>query len=132
MNAEDTNVETRKSARLSAIAAILAFLACNGLLALSVLLAGMGIGFDINPHLQAVLISLFAILTAFFVYRGFRAHRNPGPLILAAVGAIVILATLYLAYSKLVESVSLAALVIAAVWNWQLARRRAAAPESPP
>lgn len=125
MNAEDVNVEIRKSARLSAITALLAFLACNGLLALSALLAGLGIGFDVNPHLQAALISLFAVLTVFFVYRGFRTHRGPGPLVLAALGAAVILATLYLAYSKLVESIALVLLVIAAAWNWRLARRRA-------
>ena len=131
MSGEDANVETRKSARLSAIAALLAFLACNGLIALSALLAGLGIGFDINPHLQAVLISLFAILTTWFVSRGFRVHRKPGPLILAAVGAIVILATLYLAYSKLVESIALAALIVAAIWNWRLARQPAPAAGAP-
>ena len=132
MTDEDARVDTRSNARLSAIAALLAFLACNGLLVLSAVLASLGIGFDVNPHLQAALISLFAVLTAFFVLRGYRSHRKPGPLILAMLGAIVILATLYLAYSKLVESVALAALVIAAIWNWRLARQAASHPGAQP
>jgi hypothetical protein len=126
MQGDGGTVATRKNARLSAISALLAFIACNGLLALSALLAGIGAGFDINPHLQAGLISLFAMLTVFFVFRGYAGHGNPWPLALAAVGALVILATMYMRYSKLVESVALAALLIAAGWNWALARRAAA------
>jgi hypothetical protein len=123
MTDQDSKVDTRSDSRLGAIAALLAFLACNGLLVLSAILAGLGIGLDINPHLQAALIALFAILTVFFMLRGYRIHRKSGPPVLASLGAVVIVATLYLAYSKSLESIGLAALAIAALWNWRLRRQ---------
>ena len=125
MHDGDDSIATRRFSRLGAISALLAFIACNGLLLLSAVLAATGIGLDINPHLQALLISLFAVLTAFFVFRGYIGHRNPWPLALAAAGALAILATMYIHYSKLIESVALAALLLAAGWNWALTRRGA-------
>jgi uncharacterized membrane protein len=115
----------RKFAFYSTAAALLAFIACNGLILATALLAFFGISLSINPHVQAVLISLFAILTSVFVYRGFRHHRQPGPLILAGTGALVIVLTMYVSYSKLIETIGLMALLAAAGWNWYIARRDA-------
>lgn len=113
----------RRFAFYSGVAAVFAFIACNGLILLAAILAIFGISFSINPHVQAVLVSLFAILTSILLFKGFRQHRKPGPLILACTGAIVIILTMYIAYYKLIESIGLLALVIAAVWNWRIARR---------
>ena len=127
MHDGDDSFATHRFSRLGVFSALLAFIACNGLLVLSAVLSLIDIGFDIDPHLQALLISLFAVLTVFFVFRGYSRYRNPWPLALAAAGAIVILARMYILYSKLVESVALAALLIAAGWNWALARHGTAA-----
>ena len=113
----------RKFAFYSSVAALLAFIACNGLILATALLAIFGITLSINPHIQAVLISLFAILTSVLIYQGFRQHRKFGPLIVASTGALVIILTMYVSYSKLIESVGFLALVIAAGWNWYIARK---------
>jgi len=117
----------RKFALYSGIAALLAFIACNGLIAATALLALFGIGFNINPHLQAILISIFAALTSVFIFKGYRRHRIIGPLLLAIAGAAIIILTLYISYDKLVETLGLLILIAAAGWNWQAARRRGAA-----
>lgn len=123
MAIESKSNSERRIAFYSGIAALLAFVACNGLILATALLAIFGITLSVNPHVQAVLISLFAVLTSVLIYKGFRQHRKIGPLILASIGALVIILTMYISYSKLIESVGLLALVIAAGWNWYIARR---------
>lgn len=110
----------RKFALYSGVAAVLAFFACNGL----ALFAIIGITLAINPDIQAGLISVFAILTLALVYKGFRLHRKKGPLLLAGSGALVIILTMYVSYSKPVESAGLLMLVIAAGWSWYIAGRQ--------
>lgn len=114
----------RKFALYSGVAALLAFVACNGLILVAAILALFGIALDINPHVQAILISLFAILTSILIYKGFARHHNIGPLLLAGFGALLIILTLYISYTKLVESAGLLALVVAAVWNWKVTRQQ--------
>ncbi len=114
-----------KFALFSGVAAVLAFIACNGLIVLTALLAVFGITFNINPHLQAILICIFAILTSVLVFKGYQQHRKAGPMVVASVGAIVIILTMYVSYSKAIESTGLLALVIAAVWNWRATAQKA-------
>jgi len=124
MTNEGESKSARKLAFYSGIAALIAFIACNGLILVTALLAIFGLTLSINPHVQAILISLFAILTSFLIYKGFMQHHKVGPLILAGVGALVIILTMYIWYSKLIESAGLLALVVAAGWNWYVARQK--------
>ena len=114
-----------KFAFYSGVAALLTFIACNGLIFVVALLALFGITLDINPHVQAILISLFAILTSVLIYKGFMQHHKIGPLLVAGIGALVIILTMYVSYNQLIESAGLLALVVAAGWNWYLARQEA-------
>jgi hypothetical protein len=114
-----------KFAFYSGVAALLTFIACNGLIFVVALLALFGITLDINPHVQAIFISLFAILTSVLIYKGFMQHHKIGPLLVAGIGALVIILTMYASYNKLIESAGLLALVVAAGWNWYLARQEA-------
>jgi len=50
-------------------------------------------------------------------------HHKIGPLFLAGIGALAIILTMYISYSKLIESAGLLALIVAAGWNWYLARQ---------
>ena len=125
MTAEGKSNSARRLAFYSGIAALLAFVACNGLILATAALAVFGITLSVNPHVQAILISLFAILTSILIFKGFRQHHNKGPLILASTGALVIILTMYIFYDKLIESIGLLALVMAAVWNWYITRRKA-------
>jgi len=124
MASEGESGSANKFAVYSCVAALLAFIACNGLILVTALLALSGIALDINPHLQAVLISLFAILTSVLIYKGFKQHHKLGPLLLGCIGALVIVLTMYVSYSKLIESAGLLALVVAAGWNWYVARQK--------
>jgi len=124
MATEARSKSAGKFAFYSGIAALLAFIACNGLILLTAILAAFGIALNINPHVQAVLISLFAILASVFIYKGFKQHDRIGPLLLGCVGALVIILTMYVSYSKIIESVGLLALVVAAGWNWWVVRRK--------
>ena len=124
MASETGSKSAGKFAFYSGIAALLAFIACNGLILVTAILAVFGIALQINPHVQAVLISLFAILTSGFQYKCFKQHRKVGPLLLGCIGALVIILTMYVSYSKLIESVGLLALVVSAGWNWYVVRRK--------
>lgn len=123
MATENESDSGRKVAFYSGIAAVLAFIACNGLILATALLAIFGITLSINPHVQAILICLFTILTSTLLFKSFLHHHKIGPLILASTGALVIILTMYISYSKLIESIGLLALAIAAGWNWYIARR---------
>ena len=122
MVSEGESKSARKFAFYSGVAALLAFIACNGLI---LVIAIFGITLSINPHFQAILISLFALLTSVLIYKGFMQHHKIGPLLLAGIGALAIILTMYISYSKLIESAGLLALVVAAGWNWYVARREA-------
>lgn len=125
MTVEGKSNTNRRFALYSGIAALLAFIACNGLILATAILAVFGITMNINPHLQAIVISLFAVLTSILIFKGFRQHRKIGPLIMASAGALVIILTMYISYDKLIESMGLLALVTAAAWNWYIVRREA-------
>jgi hypothetical protein len=109
---------------LAALFAVFAFIACNGAILLIAVLSAIGISISINPHLQAVAISLFALITLLLIFRDFRRHRVHGPLILGAIATATLIGTMYIHYSKMVESVGLLILLAAALWGWQINRRR--------
>ena len=109
--------------KLPLIFAALAFIACNGTLVLIAILSAIGISISINPHLQAVAISLFAILTLALVFRDFRKHRGVGPLVLATLASATLIGIMYIQYNKILESIALLALFAAALWSWGLHRR---------
>jgi hypothetical protein len=115
---------SNKLAWLPGAAALLAFVACNGTFVLVGLLSIFGVVLAINPHIQAAMISLFAVLTLVFVFWGFRAHRKLGPIVFAIIGALLIVGTMYISFSKVVESVGLVALIGSAIWNWRLSRNQ--------
>lgn len=123
MTSKSNSKSAYKFAFYSGVTALLAFLACNGLILVTAILAMFGIALSINSHVQAVFISLFAILTFVLIYKGFKQHQKIGPLLLGGTGVLVLILTMYVSYSKLIESAGLLALVVAAAWNWYVTRR---------
>ena len=115
--------KSSSASRLAPLFALLAFLACNGTLILIAVLSAIGISISINPHLQAAAIALFAVATLLLVFRDFKKHQALGPLILAAVASATLLGTMYIHFNKLLESIGLLELFIAALWSWHLSRR---------
>lgn len=120
----DTDKNSGKPGWLPGATAILAFIACNGLFILVAILSVFGITIVINPHIQAGVISLFAALTLGFVFLGYRTHHVRGPMILSAIGAVLVIGSMYIYFNKLVESLGLLALIVSAVWSWRASRVR--------
>jgi hypothetical protein len=114
----------RKLVWLPSFTAILAFIACNGMVVVVSLLSLLGVTLVVNPHIQAAAISLFALLTLAFVVSSYRRYRRIGPVILAGIGAALIVGTMYITFNKVVESVGLVALITSAIWSWRAGNRR--------
>ena len=107
---------------LPGITALMTFLACKGVLIIAVLYPLVNFTRLINPHLQAAVISLLALVTLGLVFRGYRKCATTlGPLAIATVGTIIIVGSMYIAYIPIVESVGLAMLIVAVIWNWRCA-----------
>lgn len=115
---------------LPGAAAALAFIACNGLSVFVAALSLLGITMAVNPHLQAAAITAFALLTVVFVILGFRRNRQSGPVALSLIGAVVIAGTMYIYFSKVVESIGLLVLIVSAVWSWRATKSCARADRS--
>jgi hypothetical protein len=111
---------------LAAIFAIFAFIACNGLVILVAVLSFIGVSVSIDPHIQAAAISFLSMVTLGLVFRGFKQNRMVAPLILAAAATLTLLATMYIHFNKIVESLGLLALFASALWSWQINRARCA------
>lgn len=77
----------------------------------------VGVSLPINPHLQAVLMWGFAVLVVYALWRDRPYHGANSPLVLGAVGATVLIATLYLNYDTRIEAAAYVLLVIAALAN---------------
>jgi membrane-bound ClpP family serine protease len=116
---------SRKPTWLPGAAAILAFVACNGVILIVAMLSLFGVTIAINPHIQAAAISVFAVLTLGFVFLDYRRHHTVGPLALSAVGAVIIVGTMYISFSKIVESLGLLVLIISAIWSWRVSKAHA-------
>ena len=119
----DSTQKSGIASKLAPLFAVLTFVACNGTLILVAVFSAIGISISINPHLQAAAIALFAVVTLLLVFRDFKKHQNLGPLILAAVGSATLVGMMYIHFNKVVESIGLLGLFIAAIWSWQLSRR---------
>lgn len=124
MTAKSTGtVSTDKpEGKLAAVFAIFAFIACNGLVILIAALSFIGVSISINPHIQAAAISLLSLVTLGLVFRGFKKNRMIGPLILALAATVTLIASMYIYFNKIIESVGLLALFASALWSWQISR----------
>jgi hypothetical protein len=120
----ETQKDSGKLRWLPGATAVLAFIACNGLFIFVAILSFFGITIAINPHIQAAVISLFAVLTLSFVFLGYKEHHVLGPMFLSVIGALVIVGTMYIYFNKIVESLGLLALIASAVWSWRVSKAR--------
>jgi hypothetical protein len=118
----------RRLTWLPGAAAILAFVACNGAILIVLMLSLFGVTIAISPHIQAAAISAFAVLTPGFVFLDYRRHHMLGPLALSAAGAVIIVGTMYISFSKIVESLGLLALIVSAIWSWRVSKAQVCRP----
>lgn len=106
-----------------AAALVLALGACYGTLGALALLAAAGLGRPSpDEALWAGAIALFTVLTVAALGFGARRHRHPGPALLGAAGAAVVLFALYVHYAMWIEAAGF--ITLAASVAWDIARRR--------
>lgn len=72
---------------------------------------------SINPHVQAVLMWVFAVLAVGFLWRDRKRHAKELPLVLGGIAALILIFTLYFGYDERVEALAYVLLVIAALLN---------------
>lgn len=72
---------------------------------------------SINPHAQAVLMWIFALVAVSFLWRDRKRHAKELPLVLGGIAALILIVTLYFGYDERVEAIAYVLLVIAALLN---------------
>lgn len=108
---------------LAGAAALLSIVACYGTLFAISALSALGISLAVNDGAWAGAIALFAVLAVLGVVLGYRRHRTLAPLVLAAIGAAIILWVMFGSFNRILELVGFAALAVGAIWDWRLKRR---------
>lgn len=107
---------------LAAGATALAVAACYGTTLVVAALSALGVAVAIHEGVWAGAISLLALLAWAAVILGYRRYRVLGPAALATAGAASVLWAMFGSYHWLIELAGLAALALAAGWDWRLKR----------
>jgi hypothetical protein len=116
---------------LSSVAALLAIVACYGTVLVVSALSLLGVTLAIHEGAWAGVIVLFAVLAAVGVALGYWRHRVLAPLVIAVVGAVIILWVMFGFYNRILELTGFAALIGAATWDWRLKGHRIEATPAP-
>ena len=98
-----------------AVAAFAALIACYGTLAVVGLASLLGLGLVVDEGLWAVTIAALALLAVAATALNLRRHRQPWPLVAAAVGGAIIVYVMFVSYSMAVEALGFAVLVGAVI-----------------
>lgn len=115
MNTESSAVP--KINRITGFSALLSIIACYGTLAFVSILSFLGISINIHFGVWAAVITLFAWLAVAGVAGGFRRYRALGPLIVAAVGAVLVTWAMYVSFNRIIEVAGFSGLIAAAIWQ---------------
>lgn len=108
---------------VGSVTSLLAVLACYGTLATVALLSIVGISVKIDEGLLVKLISGLLIFALVGMVYSYRAHRNPIPLLLSIVSAVLLLWVFYGVYSKPLELTGFTILVSASVLDFYSKKR---------
>jgi len=103
---------------------LLAVAACYGTLAAVSLLSLIGINLEIEESVMVKLVSGLLVLALGGMAYSFSKHRNPGPLLLSVVAAALLLWVFFGAYSRSLEMLGFALLILASIWDF-VAKKRA-------
>ena len=77
----------------------------------------LGTGWEINPHVQAVLMWLFALLAVYAVYRDWNKHSDRYPFYVTCAGLVVLVGTLYIYYHPDLEFFGYTLLIVGVFLN---------------
>jgi hypothetical protein len=117
--------ESSRSGRLDWLAGgatVLSIVACYGTLLVISVLSLLGVSLALHTGAWAGVIVLFAGLAVVGTALGYRCHQVPGPLILAGIGAGMIVWVMFGSFNRVLELLGFACLIMAAIWDWRLKR----------
>jgi arsenite methyltransferase len=121
---------TGRFAWLGSAASLFAVVTCYGTLAAVALLAAIGVSVDLNEGTLVIFITvLLGIAIAGMVY-SFRLHRHPGPLTVSILSVAMLSWVFYGSYTKSLELVGFAGLVVASIWDFRCKKKACPAPAS--
>ena len=104
--------------RIAAIGTIGSLATCYAKAGLAALAAfGISVVPDINPHIQAAIMTLFALVAVSGLYWDRKQHNRNGALTVGAVGVAILVGTLYGYYIPEVEFTAYLLLVVAVFMN---------------
>lgn len=116
------NMKTSKFRRLAGIGTILSLITCYGTLALVSILGALGFVFAINNTIWAGAIVAFAIIAVIGLAFGLSRHHRIFPFIIGILGTELIIYTMLVDYSRVIELSGFALLVMAAFLDWRIKR----------
>jgi len=102
---------------------LLAVAACYGTLAAVSLLSLIGINLEIEEAAMVKLVSGLLVVALAGMAYAFSKHRNPGPLLLSAAAAALLLWVFFAAYSRTLEMLGFALLIFASIWDFNAKNR---------
>ena len=115
--------------RYSAVAVVLSIVACYGTLALVAILSLAGVTMSVHEGAWAAVIVGLAWIAVLAMGVNIRSIGSFGPFVLADIGALLVSWVMIVDYSRVLEVVGFALLIVAALRDRQL-RRRGPAPLS--
>jgi hypothetical protein len=111
----------------SGVAVVLSVVACYGTLALVAILSLAGVTVSVHEGAWAAVIVVLVWVAVLAMGLNVQRNRKFGPFLIADIGALLISWVMMVDYSRTMEIVGFALLIIGALWDRQL-RRRGPAP----
>ncbi len=115
--------------RYSGVAVVLSIVACYGTLALVAILSLAGVTMSVHEGAWAAVIVVLTWIAVLAMGVNIRSVGSFGPFVLADIGALLVSWVMIVDFSRVLEVVGFALLIVAALRNRQL-RRRGPAPLS--
>jgi hypothetical protein len=109
--------------RYSGVAVVLSIVACYGTLALVAILSLAGVTISVHEGAWAAVIAVFVWVAVLAMGVNIQRHRSFGPFVLADIGALLVSWVMMVDYSRVLEVIGFALLIVAALWDRQVRRR---------
>lgn len=92
--------------------------------AIGAFLSSIGLGFLVQEKALMTILIVFLLLSIFGLSWSYlKEHRNPGPLVLGVIMAVVMFTGRYVFFNTLLMYESIAGLIGAAIWNLRLRKK---------
>ena len=116
----EKNTSKTKLSSVGTVTSLLAVAACYGTLTAVALLSLVGVSVEIDEGMMVKLITGLLLLALLGMGYSYRQHRHTGPLLVSLAAAALLLWVFYGSYSKPLELMGFAMLVIASVWDYRV------------